>query len=567
MTTPGDDPSQTSSRWTRLFEEGHAQMRDLLGGKGAGLAEMSRIGLPVPPGFTITTEACRAYDRADRRLPDGLMDEVRQKLRIVEERTGKGFGDPSNPLLLSVRSGAKSSMPGMLDSVLNVGGSPETIEGLIRVTNEARFAYDSYRRLIQMFGNVVLGIDHEQFEEALEHLRRARGIATDAELGPDALQALIQQYQNVVLRRSGQQFPDDPMRQLEMTIRAVFESWNNPRATAYRTRHKIPHELGTAVNIQAMVFGNMGPDSGTGVAFTRNPATGEKAVYGEYLLNAQGEDLVAGLCTPNPLPGLEHDLPRVYQELRENLDLLERHYRDVQDVEFTIERGRLYLLQTRTGQRSARAAVKIAVDMAHEGLITKEEALLRLDAGEFERILHRQVDPDTPKTVLARGLAASPGAAHGAVVFDAASAADRGRQGEPVILVRMETDPNDLPGMLAARGVLTGRGGTTSHAAIVARGIGTPAVVGVDTLRIDEAARQLTVNGMLVREGDLITIDGNTGMVILGAVPLIEPGASREVEEFRRWADEARTLGMRANADHPRDARKARESGAEKDSG
>lgn len=567
MATPGDDPSQTSSRWTRLFEEGHAQMRDLLGGKGAGLAEMSRIGLPVPPGFTITTEACLAYVRADRRFPDGLMEEVRQNLRIVEERTGKGFGDPSNPLLLSVRSGARFSMPGMMDSVLNLGGTPETIEGLIRATSDARFGYDSYRRLIQMFGNVVLGIEHDEFEEALERLKRARGVGADVDLGPDDLRALIRQYQDVVLRRSGQEFPDDPMRQLEMTIRAVFDSWNNPRATAYRTRHKIPHDLGTAVNIQAMVFGNMGPDSGTGVAFTRNPATGEKAVYGEYLLNAQGEDLVAGLCTPNPLPGLEQDLPRVYQELRETLELLERHYRDVQDVEFTIERGRLYLLQTRTGQRSARAAVKIAVDMAHEGLITKEEALLRLDAGEFERILHRQVDPDTPKTVLARGLAASPGAAHGAVVFNAATAADRGRQGEPVILVRVETDPNDLPGMLAARGVLTGRGGTTSHAAIVARGIGTPAVVGVDTLRIDEAARQLTVNGMLVREGDIITIDGNTGMVILGAVPLIEPGSSREVEEFRRWADEARTLGMRANADHPRDARKARESGAEKGSG
>ena len=524
-------------------------MPDLLGGKGAGLAEMSRIGLPVPPGFTITTEACLAYARADRRFPEGLMEEVRQKLRIVEERTGKGFGDPSNPLLLSVRSGARFSMPGMMDSVLNLGGTPETIEGLIRTTSDARFGYDSYRRLIQMFGNVVLGIDHDEFEEALERLKRARGVGAEVKLVPDDLRALIRQYRDMVLRRSGREFPDDPMRQLEMTIRAVFESWNNPRAIAYRVRHKIPHDLGTAVNIQAMVFGNMGPDSGTGVAFTRNPATGEKAVYGEYLLNAQGEDLVTGLRTPNPLLGLEQDLPRVYHELRESLDLLERHFRDVQDVEFTIERGRLYLLQTRTGQRSAQAAVKIAVDMAHEGLITKEEALLRLDAGEDERIRYRQVDPDTPKTVLARGLAASPGAAHGAVVFDAASAADRGRQGEPVILVRMETDPNDLPGMLAAQAVLTGRGGTTSHAAIVARGIGTPAVVGVDALRIDEAARQLTVNGMLVREGDIITIDGNTGMVILGPVPLIEPRASREVEEFLQWADEARTLRTQADAD------------------
>ncbi len=554
---------QTGSRWTRLFEEGSAQQRELLGGKGAGLAEMSRIGLPVPPGFTITTEACLEYFRQERRFPEGLMAEVREKLRVIEQRTGKKFGDVKNPLLLSVRSGAKFSMPGMMDTVLNLGSNTATIEGLARATGDVRFAYDSDRRFVQMFGNVVLGVKHERFEEALARLKRARGVTQDVELTAQDLEELIQDYRHTVMEVTGADFPDDPMRQLEMAIHAVFESWNTPRAVSYRTYHKIPNDLGTAVNIQTMVFGNMGPDSGTGVAFTRDPATGEKAVFGEYLLNAQGEDVVAGIRTPRPIRELGSELPQAYEEFLRVCALLEKHYRDVQDIEFTIERGRLYLLQTRTGKRTAQAAVKIAVDMVHEELIKKEEALLRVDANEFEKILHRQVDPEAPKTVLARGLAASPGAARGAVVFDADVAAERGRAGEKVILVRTETNPNDVHGMLVAQGILTGRGGMTSHAAIVARGIGRPAVVGAESLRIDEETRQFTGEGQTVREGEVITIDGNTGEVILGAVPLVEPRLGGHVQEFLAWADELRTLGVRANADYPEDARKAREFGAE----
>ena len=553
----------TGSRWTRLFEEGSAQMRDLLGGKGAGLAEMSRIGLPVPPGFTITTEACLEYFRQERRFPDRLMDEVREKLRVIEQRTDKKFGAVKNPLLLSVRSGAKFSMPGMMDTVLNLGSNNATIEGLARGTNDTRSAYDSYRRFIQMFGNVVLGVKHERFEEALAGLKQARGVKQDVELTAQDLQELIKDYRRIVTEATGADFPDDPMKQLENAIRAVFESWNTPRAVSYRTYHKIPHDLGTAVNIQTMVFGNMGPTSGTGVAFTRNPATGEKILYGEYLLNAQGEDVVAGTRTPRPIAELAEEQPEAHQELQRIADLLERHYRDVQDIEFTIERSKLYMLQTRAGKRTAQAAVKIAVDMAHEGVIRQDEALLRVDANEFEKILHRQVDPAAPKTLLGRGLAASPGAAQGAVVFDADVAAERGRAGEKVILVRTETNPNDVHGMLVAQGILTGRGGMTSHAAIVARGIGAPAVVGAESLRIDEGARQFSGDGKTIREGDVITIDGNTGEVILGAVPLVEPRLGGHVEEFLTWADEVRTLGVRANADYPEDARKAREFGAE----
>ncbi len=556
---------KTGSRWTRLFEEGNAGQRDLLGGKGAGLAEMSRIGLPVPPGFTITTEACLEYIRRSRQFPEGLMDEVREKLKVIEQRTNRRFGDPRNPLLLSVRSGAKFSMPGMMDTILNLGSTPVTVEGLIAGSGDARFAYDSYRRFIQMFSNVVLGIKHEHFEEALARAKHARGISQDVDLTPKDLQDLIAEYRRIVAERSGEPFPDEPLQQLEMSIRAVFDSWNNPRAMTYRTHHKIPHDLGTAVNVQAMVFGNMGPTSGTGVAFTRNPATGEKVVFGEYLMNAQGEDVVAGIRTPEPIAELERELPEAYRQFLEVCALLERHYRDVQDVEFTIERGTLYLLQTRSGKRTAQAAVRIAVDMVHEGLITKEEALLRVDAGDFERILHRQVDPAAPKRVLTRGLAASPGAAQGIAVFDADTAAARGKsgKGEAVILVRLETNPNDVHGMLAAQGILTGRGGMTSHAAIVARGLGTPAVVGAEGLQIDERGRHFSAGGVTVREGEVITIDGNTGAVIPGAVPLIEPTLGGQVQEFLSWADEFRRLGVRANADYPEDARKAREFGAE----
>ncbi|MDQ7843785.1 MAG: pyruvate, phosphate dikinase [Armatimonadota bacterium] len=554
--------ARRSGRWTLLFEEGNAQMRDLLGGKGAGLAEMSRIGLPVPPGFTITTEACLEYIRRDRRVPDGLMDEVRRRIRVLEERTGKRFGDPARPLLVSVRSGAKFSMPGMMDTVLNLGLNPQTVEGLAKATGDRRFAFDSYRRFMQMFGNVVLGVKHEHFEEQLAALKAARGVSQDTDLTAADLEYLTERYREVVRRQTGQEFPDDVWTQLEMAIRAVFDSWNNPRAVTYRTVNKIPHDLGTAVNVQTMVFGNMGSTSGTGVAFTRNPATGEKRVYGEYLLNAQGEDVVAGIRTPKPIEELERELPQAYREFMQICQVLERHYRDVQDVEFTIENGRLYILQTRSGKRTAPAAVKTAVDMVHEGLISKEEAVLRVDPASLEQLLHPRLDPSARTRVIARGLAASPGAASGVVVLDADRAVERSKT-EKVILVRPETNPDDIHGLVAAQGVLTTRGGMTSHAAIVARGMGKPAVVGAEAIRVDEVARTFSVDGLVIREGEVITIDGSSGEVMQGQVPVIEPTLTGQVQELLRWADEFRTLGVRANADYPRDAAKAREFGAE----
>src|SRR5437773_1137886 len=549
-------------RWTMLFAEGNATMRDLLGGKGAGLAEMSRIGLPVPPGFTITTEACLEYYRRSRQFPAGLMDEVRQKMHLLEERTGKRFGDATKPLLVSVRSGAKFSMPGMMDTVLNLGLNKTTVEGLAQASGDARFAYDSYRRFMQMFGNVVLGLKHELFEDILLAAKRARGVTQDTELSAGDLGALTEEYRRLVRARAGQALPEDPWQQLEMALHAVFESWNNPRAITYRNFNKIPHDLGTAVNVQTMVFGNLGPTSGTGVAFTRDPATGEKKVYGEYLLNAQGEDVVAGIRTPKPIGELVRDLPQAYRQFMDVCALLEKHYRDVQDVEFTIEHGTLYLLQTRSGKRTGQAAVKIAVDMVHEKLITKEEALLRAEPASLEQLLHPRLDPDAPRRVVGKGLAASPGAASGAIVFDADEAVKLATQ-RKVILARPETNPDDIHGLVAAQGVLTSRGGMTSHAAIVARGMGKPAVVGAESLRIDEEAGQLAAGDVVIHQGDVITIDGSTGEVILGEVPVIEPSLAGEIEELLRWADQVRTLGVRANADYPRDARKALEFGAE----
>src|SRR5213593_3498597 len=560
-TAPGGSKPR-SGRWTMLFAEGNATMRDLLGGKGAGLAEMSRIGLPVPPGFTITTESCLEYYRRSRQLPAGLMDEVRQKMHLLEERTGKRFGDATKPLLVSVRSGAKFSMPGMMDTVLNLGLNQTTVEGLARASGDARFAYDSYRRFMQMFGNVVLGLKHELFEDILLAAKRARGVTQDTELSAGDLGALTEEYRRLVRERVGQAFPEDPWQQLEMAIHAVFESWNNPRAITYRNFNKIPHDLGTAVNVQTMVFGNLGPTSGTGVAFTRDPATGEKKVYGEYLLNAQGEDVVAGIRTPKPIGELVRDLPQAYRQFMDVCALLEKHYRDVQDVEFTIEHGTLYLLQTRSGKRTGQAAVKIAVDMVHEKLITKEEALLRAEPASLEQLLHPRLDPDAPRRVVGKGLAASPGAASGAIVFDADEAVKLATQ-HKVILARPETNPDDIHGLVAAQGVLTSRGGMTSHAAIVARGMGKPAVVGAESLGIDEETRRLTAGDVVVHQGDVITIDGSTGEVMLGEVPVIEPSLAGEIEELLRWADQVRTLGVRANADYPRDARKALEFGAE----
>ncbi len=553
----------TSERLIYRFEEGSAGQRRLLGGKGANLAEMTRIGLPVPPGFTITTEACIAYYRLGRKFPEGLAEAIEGQLRALEQKTGKRFGDPELPLLVSVRSGAAVSMPGMMDTILNLGLNDQTVKGLARSTGDARFAYDCYRRFIQMFGDVVLGIPVQRFEAILEERRRAEGVEHDHQVSADGTRRVARAYQDLVARESGRPFPEDPTEQLMMAVRAVFESWNNQRAIVYRQIHKIPADLGTAVNVQAMVFGNMGPDSGTGVLFTRNPATGEKALYGEYLTNAQGEDVVAGIRTPRPIALLSQEMPEVYRELERVSDLLERHYRDIQDIEFTVERGRLYVLQTRAGKRTAQAAVKVAVELAGEGIISRETAVGRVQPEQITKFLHRNVDPEARLNVVATGLPASPGAATGQVVFDADTAEALGNTGHRVILVRPETTPDDIHGIVAAQGILTSRGGMTCHAAIVARGMGKPCVVGCEALRIDLAAREFRVGETVVRQGDVVSIDGGTGQVILGEVPLIDPQLTGEFQTLLAWADHIRRLGVRANADTPEDARKAREFGAE----
>jgi pyruvate,orthophosphate dikinase len=551
-----------------LFEEGRADMRDLLGGKGANLAEMTTIGLPVPPGFTITTDVCRDYMRRGR-LPDDLMDEVRDKLKVVEQRVGKRFGDPQNPLLVSVRSGAKFSMPGMMDTILNLGLNDETAQGMIRLTKNPRFVYDAYRRFIMMFGDVVMDVPKKRFEERFSELKARLGVTQDTEVPADALQSLVEEFKQIV-REHGKEFPQDPWVQLEMAIEAVFRSWNNERAVVYREREKIPHDLGTACNVQAMVFGNMGDDSGTGVAFTRDPATGEKVLYGEFLPNAQGEDVVAGIRTPLPLSALRERMPDVYQQFLEIADRLERHYRDMMDLEFTIERGKLWMLQCRVGKRTGRAAVKIAVDMVHEGLIGRDEAVLRVSPSHLDQVLHPHLDEQALATgeypLIAQGLGASPGAASGRAMFDARRAIERGKT-EPVILVRPETNPDDVGGMLASKGILTARGGITSHAAVVARGFGIPCVVGCEAISVDEENALFTVETetgtLTVREGDYISIDGNTGKVYLGNVPTQAPEMGAEMAQLLRWADQFRRLRVRANADTPHDAAKALEFGAE----
>jgi pyruvate, orthophosphate dikinase len=551
-----------------LFEEGRADMRDLLGGKGANLAEMTTIGLPVPPGFTITTDVCRDYMRRGR-LPDDLMDEVRDKLKVVEQRVGKRFGDPQNPLLVSVRSGAKFSMPGMMDTILNLGLNDETAQGMIRLTKNPRFVYDAYRRFIMMFGDVVMDVPKKRFEERFSELKARLGVTQDTEVPADALQSLVEEFKQIV-REHGKEFPQDPWVQLEMAIEAVFRSWNNERAVVYREREKIPHDLGTACNVQAMVFGNMGDDSGTGVAFTRDPATGEKVLYGEFLPNAQGEDVVAGIRTPLPLSALRERMPDVYQQFLEIADRLERHYRDMMDLEFTIERGKLWMLQCRVGKRTGRAAVKIAVDMVHEGLIGRDEAVLRVSPSHLDQVLHPHLDERALATgeypLIAQGLGASPGAASGRAMFDARRAIERGKT-EPVILVRPETNPDDVGGMLASKGILTARGGITSHAAVVARGFGIPCVVGCEAISVDEENALFTVETetgtLTVREGDYISIDGNTGKVYLGNVPTQAPEMGAEMAQLLQWADQFRRLRVRANADTPHDAAKALEFGAE----
>ena len=544
------------------FFEGSGEMRDLLGGKGAGLAEMTRLGLPVPPGFTITTEACRAYTEAGR-LSAGLMESVAEYLEVLEGVTGKRLGDSDNPLLVSVRSGAAVSMPGMMDTVLNLGLNDAAVAGLARRTGDERFAYDSYRRFIQMFGDIVLKIPHDRFEEALEILKEERGVEEDPQLEAADLKELVNVYKEIVEAEAARPFPEDPAEQLELAIRAVFDSWDNERAIAYRREFGILDSLGTAVTVQAMVFGNMGEDSATGVAFTRDPSTGEQGIFGEFLLNAQGEDVVAGIRTPRPLEEMMEAMPHAFSELLETMQRLEHEYRDMQDVEFTVERDALYMLQTRSGKRTAAAAIKIARDMAEEGFIRKDEALLRIDPGQLEQLLHPRMDPVAEVEVLCTGLGASPGAATGKIVLTAQEAAERGGAGEAVILVRKETDPDDVEGVMRAKGVLTALGGMTSHAAVVARGMGKPAVTGCSALKIDSHAGAFSVNGRVFEAGDVITIEGTSGRVIAGEVPLVEPEIDEDFETILRWADRVRALGVRANADTPEDARRARELGAE----
>ena len=567
------------SKWVYGFgggkAEGRADMKALLGGKGANLAEMSSLGLPVPPGFTITTDVCTWYYANERAYPDSLSAEVDAALAAVEAIVGRKFGDAKDPLLFSVRSGAPVSMPGMMDTVLNLGLNDETVEGLAERSGDRRFAFDSYRRFIQMYGDVVLGVDHYMFEEALEDLKRARNCRFDTDLQADALEALVRTYKEIVRKDTGSPFPVEPKEQLWGAIGAVFGSWMVPRAITYRRLHDIDAKMGTAVNVQAMVFGNMGDDCATGVAFTRNPSTGEKAYYGEFLVNAQGEDVVAGIRTPqalseamavaggNPGTSMETLLPESYSELAEVFERLEGHYRDMQDIEFTIQNGTLYVLQTRTGKRTAPAALKVAVDMAGEGVIDRSEAILRVDPASLDQLLHPTLDPTAETVVFARGLPASPGAVSGTVVFTADEAVDRAGGGEKVILVRIETSPDDIHGMHAARGIVTARGGMTSHAAVVARGMGKACVCGAGDILVDYAERTLTAGGKVVRDGESITIDGSSGLVMIGEVPTVDPQLSGDFATLMGWADEVRRLGVRTNAETPLDARAALRFGAE----
>ncbi|MCY0881654.1 MAG: pyruvate, phosphate dikinase, partial [Firmicutes bacterium] len=548
-------------RYVFHFEEGRAEQKDLLGGKGAGLAEMSRIGLPVPPGFTITTEACNVYQELGH-MPAGLMEDVWAHLAQLENKVQRHLGDARHPLLVSVRSGAPISMPGMMDTVLNLGLNQETTEGLAALTHNRRFALDSYRRFIQMFGNVVMHMDHGLFENELEQVRNNAGVNQDPDLTEKDLEDVITRYLHLVKKETRRDFPTDPREQLEMAILAVFDSWNNPRAIVYRKANKIADTLGTAVNVQAMVFGNMGPTSATGVLFTRNPNTGEPGMYGEYLTNAQGEDVVAGIRTPKAIGDMAQEMPQTHHELTEVCHLLETHYRDMQDIEFTVEQQKLYLLQTRTGKRTAQAAVRIAVDMVKEGVLTKPEAVLRQDPDQISRLLYRQIDPQAATDQLAQGLPASPGAASGKVVFTADEAELRGNQGDHVILVRPETTPDDIHGIIAAQGVLTSRGGMTSHAAIVARGMGKPAVTGCEAVRINLAEEYFMVGDRRVFHGDVITIDGATGQVFFGVVPTMEPSLDEAFLELLTWSDDIKRLGVEANADTPVDAQTARNFGA-----
>lgn len=550
-----------TKKYVYLFQEGKASMRDLLGGKGANLCEMTNIGLPVPPGFTITTEACNEYSNGDN-FPEEIWDEVWPALAKLEAATGKRLGDKLNPLLVSVRSGAKFSMPGMMDTVLNLGLNDDTVEALVANTKNERFAWDCYRRFVQMFGDVVLEVEHYEFEHILEIAKEKQGVQYDSELSPESLKSMVKEYKKKIERKTGKPFPMDPREQLKLAVLAVFRSWNNDRAKFYRRINNIPDEIGTAVNVQSMVFGNMGNDSGTGVAFTRNPSTGESALYGEYLMNAQGEDVVAGIRTPNPINTLEQENPEVYKQFVDIYKRLEAHYRDMQDIEFTIERGKLYILQTRNGKRTASASIRVAVELFHEGLITKEEAVMRIEPDQLDHLLHRRMDTKAKLEVLAKGLPASPGAASGRIVFSAEEAERLGNAGEKVILVRTETTPDDIRGILAAQGILTSRGGMTSHAAVVSRHMGKPAVCGCDALKIDYAKGLVGIEGVEYLQGTIISIDGSTGRVIKGEVSMVDPELSEGFKEFLEWADEISQLSVMANADSPTEATNARNFGA-----
>ena len=553
----------TATKWVYLFREGSGDQKDLLGGKGAGVAEMTRAGMPVPPGFTISTEACRQYYADAKKFPEGLWEQAQAALKDVEKATGKGFGDPDHPLLVSVRSGAKFSMPGMMDTVLNLGLNPDTLGGLQRLTGDERFALDSYRRFVQMFGKIVKGINGDLFEEALSGARKLAGVKTDAELDPAHLRQVVEVFKEIYRKHTGEAFPDDPMIQLRAAIEAVFSSWNTDRAVAYRRAEKIPDDLGTAVNVQTMVFGNMGDDSGTGVAFTRNPINGTKELYGDYLANAQGEDVVAGIRQTERISGLKRRMPDVYKQFTEYAEKLEAHYKDVQDLEFTIERGKLYMLQTRNAKRTGEAAVKLAIAMEKEGVISKREAVARVEPRQLEQLLHPRVDPNAKEKPIGKGVPASPGAATGLAVFDADTAEEWGKDGKAVILVRVETNPSDVHGMIAARGILTSTGGTASHAALVARGMGRPCIVGANEIEVDLRERTFSSNGTTIKQGEEITIDGTTGNVFKGLVTTIEPKPSAEFKLLLGWADEIRRLEVWANGDYPRDAEKARELGAQ----
>ena len=568
-----------SAKWVYAFgdgkAEGKSQMRDLLGGKGANLAEMSNLGLPVPPGFTITTAVCTAYYDADKTFPPELKDQVGAALAQVGKLTGRCFGDPRNPLLVSVRSGARASMPGMMDTVLNLGLNDDTVSALAREAEDERFAYDSYRRFITMYSNVVLGVEHHAFEEALEQYKERKGVDLDTELDAADWKTLIQGYKKIVRDEHGSDFPQGAEDQLWGAIGAVFDSWMIPRAKKYRELNAIPESWGTAVNVQAMVFGNMGDTSATGVAFTRNPSTGENALYGEFLINAQGEDVVAGIRTPQNItekarkdaesdkPSMEKAMPDSFAELVRIYGILEGHYRDMQDMEFTIEKGKLWMLQTRNGKRTAKAALRIAVDLAGEGLISRQEAIGRVDPAALDQLLHPTIDPKAERKVIASGLPASPGAATGEIVFNSEDAEAHRKAERKCILVRIETSPEDIHGMHASEGILTTRGGMTSHAAVVARGMGKPCVSGVGSIRIDYKAQTLKVGNVTLKAGDRITIDGSTGQVIQGEVKMLEPELSGDFATLMDWADANRAMKVRANADTPTDARTARNFGAE----